>query len=408
MHDAEVAEIFKKELERQQHKLNLIASENYTSRDVLEAQASIMTNKYAEGYPGARYYNGCKWVDEVEELAVERAKALFNAEHVNVQPHSGSQANQAAYYALIDKDDTILAMHISHGGHLTHGTKYNFSGRFYKAVFYGVCRDTEIIDMEEVHNIAVKCKPKLIVAGASAYSRKIDYKAFRKVADEVGAYLVADIAHVAGLIAAGLHPDPVPYADIVTTTTHKTLRGPRGAMIMCKGKYANAVDKAVFPGVQSGPLMHTIAAKAVAFGEALKPEFKDYQRRVIENANRLAEKLCENGFRLVSGGTDNHLVLIDLTEEKITGVEAADILEESGIIVNKNSIPFDERPPVITSGIRMGTPAITTRGMGEKEIDLIVTMITGVFRNRTDKVFKEKVREEVRELCKKFPVYEKF
>lgn len=408
MHDAEVAEIFKKELERQQHKLNLIASENYTSRDVLEAQASIMTNKYAEGYPGARYYNGCKWVDEVEELAVERAKALFNAEHVNVQPHSGSQANQAAYYALIDKDDTILAMHISHGGHLTHGTKYNFSGRFYKAVFYGVCRDTEIIDMEEVHNIAVKCKPKLIVAGASAYSRKIDYKAFRKVADEVGACLVADIAHVAGLIAAGLHPDPVPYADIVTTTTHKTLRGPRGAMIMCKGKYANAVDKAVFPGVQSGPLMHTIAAKAVAFGEALKPEFKDYQRRVIENANRLAEKLCENGFRLVSGGTDNHLVLIDLTEEKITGVEAADILEESGIIVNKNSIPFDERPPVITSGIRMGTPAITTRGMGEKEIDLIVTMITGVFRNRTDKVFKEKVREEVRELCKKFPVYEKF
>ena len=407
MHDIEVAEIFKKELERQQHKLNLIASENYASRDVLEAQASIMTNKYAEGYPGARYYNGCKWVDEMEELAVKRAKALFNAEHVNVQPHSGSQANQAAYYALIDKDDTILAMHISHGGHLTHGTKYNFSGRFYKAVFYGVCRDTETIDMEEVHNIAVKCKPKLIVAGASAYSRKIDYKAFRKAADEVGAYLVADIAHVAGLIAAGLHPDPVPYADIVTTTTHKTLRGPRGAMIMCKGKYANAVDKAVFPGVQSGPFMHAIAAKAVAFGEALKPEFKDYQRRVIENANRLAEKLCENGFRLVSGGTDNHLVLIDLTEEKITGVEAADILEESGIIVNKNSIPFDERPPVITSGIRLGTPAITTRGMGEKEIDLIAAMITGVIRNRTDKVFRERIRGEIRELCEKFPVYEK-
>ena len=407
MHDAEVAEIFKKELERQQHKLNLIASENYTSWDVLEAQASIMTNKYAEGYPGARYYNGCEWVDEVEELAVERAKALFNAEHVNVQPHSGSQANQAAYYALIDKDDTILAMHILHGGHLTHGTKYNFSGRFYKAAFYGVCRDTETIDIEEVRNIALKKKPKLIVAGASAYSRKIDYKAFRKVADEVGAYLVADIAHVAGLIAAGLHPDPVPYADIVTTTTHKTLRGPRGAMIMCKGKYANAVDKAVFPGVQSGPLMHAIAAKAVAFGEALKPEFKDYQRRVIENAKHLAEKLCENGFRLVSGGTDNHLVLVDLTEEKITGVEAADILDESGIIVNKNSIPFDEKPPVITSGIRLGTPAITTRGMGEKEIDLIVTMITGVLRNRTDKVFRERVREEVRGLCKRFPVYNK-
>jgi glycine hydroxymethyltransferase len=405
MQDREVAGIFARELERQRYKLNLIASENYVSPAVLEAQASIMTNKYAEGYPGARWYHGCEHVDEIEKLALSRAKAIFNAEHVNVQPHSGAQANLAVYYALLEERDTILAMHINHGGHLTHGTKQNFSGRWYKAVFYGVSRATETIDMEEVGSLALKSRPRLIVAGASAYPRAIDFKAFREVADEVGAYLVTDIAHIAGLVAAGLHNDPVPYADVVTTTTHKTLRGPRGAMIMCREKYAKAIDKAVFPGVQSGPLMHTIAAKAVAFGEALKPEFRDYQAQILANAGRLAESFAAEKFRLVSGGTDNHLILIDLTGEGITGVEAADILNEAGIIVNKNSIPFDEKPPSVTSGIRIGTPAVTTRGMREKEMDMLVGMVSRVIRNKSDEGLRQEVRREVRSLCGKFPIY---
>jgi glycine hydroxymethyltransferase len=403
--DAEAAGIFARELERQRYRLNLIASENYVSPAVLEAQASIMTNKYAEGYPGARWYHGCEYVDEIEKLALSRAKAIFNAEHVNVQPHSGAQANLAVYYALLEKRDTILAMHINHGGHLTHGMKQNFSGRWYKAVFYGVSRATETIDMEEVGSIALKSRPKLIVAGASAYPRAIDFKAFREVADEVGAYLVTDIAHIAGLVAAGLHPDPVPHADVVTTTTHKTLRGPRGAMIMCREKYAEVVDRAVFPGVQSGPLMHTIAAKAVAFGEVLKPEFRDYQAQILANAGRLAEGLAAEKFRLVSGGTDNHLILMDLTGEGIAGIEAADILNEAGITVNKNSIPFDKKPPSVTSGVRIGTPAVTTRGMREGEMDVIVGMVSRVLRNKTDEGLRQEVRGEVRNLCEKFPIY---
>ena len=403
--DAEVAGIFARELERQRYRVNLIASENYVSPAVLEAQASIMTNKYAEGYPGARWYHGCEHVDEIEKLALSRAKAIFNAEHVNVQPHSGAQANLAVYYALLEQCDTILSMHINHGGHLTHGTKQNFSGRWYKAVFYGVSRATETIDMEEVGSIALKSRPKLIVAGASAYPRVIDFKAFREVTDEVGAYLVTDIAHIAGLVAAGLHPDPVPHADVVTTTTHKTLRGPRGAMIMCREKYAKAIDRAVFPGVQSGPFMHTIAAKTVAFGEVLKPEFRDYQAQILANAGRLAEGLAAEKFRLVSGGTDNHLILMDLTGEGITGVEAADILDEAGITVNKNSIPFDEKPPSVTSGIRIGTPAVTTRGMREEEMDMLVAMVSRVIRNKADEGLRQEVRREVRSLCEKFPIY---
>ncbi len=403
--DMETAEIFSRELKRQQYKVNLIASENYASSAVLEAQGSIMTNKYAEGYPGERYYNGCEYVDEVEELAIKRAKELFKAEHVNVQPHSGSQANLAVYFALLEEGDTILSMHISHGGHLTHGVKQNFSGRWYKVIFYGVSRDKEVIDMKEVHSLAIKQKPKLIMVGASAYPRAIDFKEFKKIADEVGAYLVADVAHIAGLIATGLHPDPIPYADFVTTTTHKTLRGPRGGMIMCKGQYAELIDKAVFPGIQSGPLMHVIAAKAVAFGEALRPEFKEYQRQVVKNAKHMADCLKKEGFKLMSGGTDNHLVLVNLVDTGITGAEAADILDEAGIIVNKNSVPFDETPPTVTSGIRLGTPAITTRGMKEGEVEEIVLRISKVLKSKLDKNLRQEIREEVKALCEKFPIY---
>jgi len=405
MQDKEITGIFSREFERQQFRVNLIASENYASEAVLDAQGSIMTNKYAEGYPGERYYNGCEHVDEAENLAIRRAKELFKAEHVNVQPHSGSQANLAAYFALLGEDDTILSMHISHGGHLTHGLTQNFSGRWYKIVPYGVSRDGEVIDMEEVRSLAVNWKPKLIMVGASAYPRAIDYEKFRKIADEIGAYLVADIAHVAGLIAAGLHPDPVPYADVITTTTHKTLRGPRGGMIMCKKEYADSIDKAVFPGVQSGPLMHVIAAKAIAFGEALMPEFREYQKQVVKNSTCMADCLKRENFKLVSGGTDNHLVLVKLTEEGISGAEAADMLDDAGIIVNKNSIPFDETPPTVTSGIRFGTPGITTRGMKEKEVEVIVSMISEILRNKADKSLREKTREKVRILCEKFPIY---
>ena len=389
--DVEIAEIFSGELERQQYKINLIASENYAGTAVLQAQGSIMTNKYAEGYPGERYYNGCEYVDAVEELAIKRAKELFKAEHVNVQPHSGSQANLAVYFALLEEGDTILSMHISHGGHLTHGLAQNFSGRWYKVNFYGVSRDEEVIDINQVHSLAVECKPKLIMVGASAYPRAIDYRKFRKIADEVGAYLVADAAHIAGLIAVGLHPDPIPYADFVTTTTHKTLRGPRGGMILCKRQYAELIDKAVFPGIQSGPLMHVIAAKAVAFGEALKPEFKEYQMQVVKNARHMADCLKKEGFKLVSGGTDNHLVLVNLVDVGITGTSAANILDEAGIVVNKNSIPFDKAPPTVTSGIRLGTPAITTRGMKEREIEEIISMLSKILRNKTDKNLRQEM-----------------
>ena len=405
--DMEIADIFSREYKRQEYKINLIASENYASPAVLEAQGSIMTNKYAEGYPGERYYNGCEYIDEIEELAVKRAKELFKAEHVNVQPHSGSQANLAVYFALLEEGDTVLSMHISHGGHLTHGLKHNFSGRWYKVISYGVSRDKEVIDMKEVHSLAAKYKPKLIMVGASAYPRAIDFREFRKIADEVGAYLVADVAHIAGLIATGLHPDPIPYADFATTTTHKTLRGPRGGMIMCKGQYAELIDKAVFPGIQSGPLMHVIAAKAVAFGEALQPEFREYQMQVVKNAKHMAGCLKKEGFKLVSGGTDNHLVLVNLVDAEITGAEAADILDDAGIIVNKNSVPFDETPPTVTSGIRLGTPAITTRGMKEDEVEKTVSMISKILKNKTDRNLRQKIREEVKTLCEKFPIYNK-
>ena len=403
--DKEIAGIFSRELKRQQYKIDLIASENYASPAVLEAQGCIMTNKYAEGYPGARAYCGCQYVDEVEKLAIGRAKALFNAEHVNVQPHSGAQANLAAYYALLETGDTILSMQIRHGGHITHGIKCNFSGRWYKPTFYGVSKGTETIDMGEVRSLALRSKPKLIIAGASAYPRTIDFEAFRKVAEEVGAYLVADIAHIAGLVAAGLHPDPISHADVVTTTTHKTLRGPRGGMIMCKEKFAESVDKAVFPGVQGGPLMHVIAAKAVALGEALKPEFKEYQTQVLKNAKHMADCLKKEGFKLVSGGTDNHLVLVSLVDVGIAGAEAADVLDEAGIIANKNSIPFDETPPTVTSGIRFGTPAITTRGMKEGEVEEIVSMIGKVLKDSANANLRKEIREEAKTLCEKFPVY---
>ncbi len=407
LQDEEVSRILHKELTRQQDRIILIASENYVSPAVLQAQASIMTNKYAEGYPGQRYYHGCEYADEMEKLAVSRAKKVFGADHVNVQPHSGCQANMAVYYALLSPGDTILAMDLAHGGHLTHGTKVNFSGRWYKPYFYGVNRETETIDTDEVLSLALKHKPKLIIAGASSYPRKIDYKKFREIADEAGAYLVADIAHVAGLIAAGLHPDPVPYADAVTTTTHKTLRGPRSAMIMCRAEHADNIDRAVFPGVQSGPFMHTIAAKAVAFGEALSEDFKPYQEQVLRNSSHLASLLSKEGFRVVSGGTDNHLMLIDTAGKTSSGAEAADILDESGITANKNSIPFDTSPPALTGGIRLGTPAVTTRGMKEEEMKIISGMISKILKNRADAKLREKTRKEVSALCHEFPVYDK-
>lgn len=405
LNDREVSEILRRELKRQQEKLVMIASENYISPEVLRTQGSILANKYAEGYPGRRYYHGCENADAIEELAVKRAKKLFGADHVNVQLHSGCQANMAAYYALLEPGDAILAMDLAHGGHLTHGTSVNFSGRFYKSFFYGVDRKTETIEMEAVRRLALEHKPKIIVAGASAYPRKIDFKAFREIADEAGSYLLADASHIAGLIAANLHPDPVPWADAVTTTTHKTLRGPRSAILMCKREHAQAIDKAVFPGIQSGPFMHTIAAKAAAFGEALTEEFKEYQRQVIKNASVLSDELKEAGFRIVSGGTDNHLLLVDLKNNGISGKAAADSLDEAGITCNMNSVPFDETPPAVAGGIRLGSPAATTRGMKEEEMKLIGKMILAVLKNPEDKKLKEKTRAEVLSLCKKFPVY---
>lgn len=403
--DPEVFDAIRKEIERERRNIVLIASENYASRAVLEVQGSVFTNKYAEGYPGKRYYGGCECADIVETLAIARAKELFGAEHVNVQPHSGSQANMAVLFSALKPGDTILSMSLSHGGHLSHGASVNFSGMLYKPVSYGVNRESGYIDYDEVRRLARENKPKMILVGASAYSRIIDFKTFSEIAKEVGAYLLADIAHIAGLVAAGLHPSPVPYADFVTTTTHKTLRGPRGGMIMCKAEFAKAVDKMIFPGIQGGPLVHVIAAKAVALKEALGEDFREYQLKVVRNAKRLAEELVRRGFRIISGGTDNHLMLVNLTSKGITGKEAEEALNEAGITVNKNVIPYEERPASITSGIRLGTPCATTRGMGEDEMAEIADIIASVIENNKDAGAVEALSRRVDILCEKFPLY---
>lgn len=403
--DKEVFDAIQKELGRQRDKIELIASENFVSEAVMEAQGSVLTNKYAEGYPGRRYYGGCEYVDIVEDLARERAKQIFGAEHVNVQPHSGAQANMAVYFSVLEPGDTVLGMNLAHGGHLTHGSPVNFSGILYQFVEYGVDKETEYIDYDDVRKKALEHKPKLIVAGASAYPRAIDFAKFREIADEAGAYLMVDMAHIAGLVAAGLHENPVPYADFVTTTTHKTLRGPRGGMILCKEKYAKQIDKSIFPGIQGGPLMHVIAAKAVALGEALKPEFKQYAKNVVENAKRFAESLKAEGFSLVSGGTDNHLLLVNLTNMNITGKQAEEALDEVGITVNKNAVPFDKESPFITSGIRMGTAAVTTRGFGPEEMDEVAGIIGLVLKNLGNESAYSEARERVKQLTERFPMY---
>ena len=403
--DPEVFEALKCEFKRQNEHLELIASENFTSEAVMEAQGSVLTNKYAEGLPGKRYYGGCECVDIVENLAIERCKKLFGAEHVNVQPHSGSQANQAVYLAMLKPGDTILSMNLSHGGHLSHGSPVNMTGKYYKVVQYGVRKDTETIDFDQVAELAREHKPKLIICGASAYPRIIDFDKFREIADEVGAYLMADVAHIAGLIVTGLHPSPIEACHFVTTTTHKTLRGPRGGVTMCKAEFAKEIDKAVFPGLQGGPLMHVIAAKAVAFKEAMSPEFKEYQQQVVLNAKAMAEELQKEGFRIVSGGTDNHLMLVDLTDKGITGKEAEAALGKANITVNKNTIPFDSRSPFVTSGIRIGTPAVTTRGIKEQEARRIAQLIATVLKNIDNETIIEKVKAEVIEMCGKHPLY---
>ncbi len=403
--DPEIAKAIRSETERQEWKLELIASENYVSDAVLEAMGSVLTNKYAEGLPGKRYYGGCEFVDVAESLAIERAKKLFGADAVNVQPHSGAQANMAVYFAALKPGDTILGMNLAHGGHLTHGSPVNFSGTLYKVVPYGVREDDNLIDYDQVRELALEHQPKLIVVGWSAYPRKIDFKRFREIADECGALLMADIAHPAGLVVAGLYPTPIPYCDFVTTTTHKTLRGPRGGMVMMKKEQEKAVNSKVFPGTQGGPLMHVIAAKAVAFHEALQPSFIEYQNQIVKNANTLGECLKERGFKLVSGGTDTHLVLVDLRETEITGKVAEETLEKAGITVNKNAIPFDPRPPAVASGIRIGTPAVTTRGMKENEIQVIAGFIYEALNNIGDEKTLSRIKEDVRELCNKFPIY---
>ena len=403
--DPEIARAILDETRRQAGKLELIASENFVSEAVLEAQGSIMTNKYAEGYPAKRYYGGCEYVDIAESLAIERCKKLFGADHVNVQPHSGTQANMAVYFSVLEPGDTILGMNLSHGGHLSHGSPANFSGRLYKVVAYGVDRETETIDFNEVEDQARKHKPKIIVVGASAYPRTIDFEAFRQIADRTGAVVMADIAHIAGLVAAGLHPSPVPICEFVTTTTHKTLRGPRGGLVMCKEAFAKALNSRVFPGMQGGPLMHVIAAKAVAFQEALSDSFRDYQAQIVKNARAMAEGLTGEGFRLVSGGTDNHLMLVDLTAQGISGKDAQEALDRAGITVNKNGIPFDTRGPMITSGIRIGTPALTTRGMKEADMKRIAGLIAEVLGHIEDESRIRDVRAEVASLCEKFPLY---
>jgi len=403
--DPEIAAAIANETKRQAGKIELIASENFVSEAVLEAQGSIMTNKYAEGYPGKRYYGGCEFVDVAETLAIERAKTLFGAEHVNVQPHSGSQANMAVYFAELKPGDTVLGMNLSHGGHLTHGSPVNFSGRLYNIVSYGVDKETERIDFNEVEDQAKKHRPKMIVVGASAYPRIIDFTAFRDIADSVGAVIMADIAHIAGLVAADLHPSPVPLCEYVTTTTHKTLRGPRGGMIICKEPQAKILNSRVFPGSQGGPLMHIIAAKAVAFKEALEPEFKVYQQQIVKNARAMADELMSQDLRLVSGGTDNHLMLLDLTPRGLTGKDVEAALDRAGITTNKNGIPFDQQGPQVTSGIRIGTPAITTRGMKEEEMKAIARMIALIISDIGNEHNIAKVQGEVGELCRRFPLY---
>lgn len=404
--DPEILAVMGQELKRQQDNIELIASENIVSRAVMEAMGSVLTNKYAEGYPGRRYYGGCEYVDIVEDIARERAKQLFGAEHVNVQPHSGAQANMAVYLAALNPGDTVLGMNLAHGGHLTHGSPVNASGILYNFVAYGVHPETYMIDYDEVRKAAFKHRPRMIVAGASAYPRTIDFEAFASIANDVGALLFVDMAHIAGLVAAGLHPNPVPHAHFVTTTTHKTLRGPRGGMIMTRKSWAAAIDKAVFPGTQGGPLMHVIAAKGVALGEALQPEFKTYAERVVKNAKVLAEALMAEGIDVISGGTDNHLMLLDLRSLNITGRDAEQVLDEVRITVNKNAIPFDPTSPFVTSGIRIGTPAATTRGMGEEEMKVIAKIIASVLKAPHDESVKEKARAQVQELTERFPLYE--
>lgn len=403
--DPNVKAVIDQELMRQRDKLEMIASENIVSQAVMEAQGSVLTNKYAEGYPGKRYYGGCEHVDVVETLAIERAKRLFGAEHANVQPHSGSQANFAVYFAMLKPGDTIVGMNLSHGGHLTHGSPVNVSGTYFNVVPYGVNAETQQIDYDEFRKIVLEAKPKLIIAGGSAYSRQIDFKKMADVAHEVGAILMVDMAHFAGLVAAGLHPNPVEYADIVTTTTHKTLRGPRGGMILCKEEYAKAIDKAVFPGIQGGPLMHVIAAKAVALGEALQPEFKEYAEQVIKNAKVLAAELMAKGLTIVSGGTDTHVMLVDVRNTGLTGKEAEHLLDEIGITANKNTIPFDPASPFVTSGVRLGTPALTTRGLKEDDMKEIADIIATVLQNPEDTAKHQDAAKRVAALCEKYPLY---
>lgn len=405
LRDPDIYAAIQRETERQEYNLELIASENVVSEAVLEAQGSVLTNKYAEGYPGKRYYGGCEYVDVVEQLAIDRAKQLFGAEHVNVQPHSGAQANMAAYFSQLHPGDTILSMNLSHGGHLTHGSPVNFSGKFFKVIPYGVRESDQRIDYDEVVDLARKHRPKMIVAGHSAYPRQIDAAQFRRAADEVGALVMVDIAHFAGLVAAGLHPSPVPYAELVTTTNHKTLRGPRGGMILCKAGLAKSVDSSVFPGNQGGPLMHVIAAKAVALKEALTPEFKVYQQQIVTNAKALAAGLQQRGFRLVSGGTDNHLMLLDLRDTELTGKVAQETLDRARITVNKNAIPFDQRSPFVTSGVRIGTPAVTSRGMKEKEMAVIADFIARALQKVGDQQALMTIGDEVRDFCRTFPIY---
>ena len=406
MNDSQIASIINKELTRQREHIELIASENFVSNDVLEACGSILTNKYAEGYPSKRYYGGCEYVDEIEALAIERAKTLFNAEHANVQPHSGSQANMGVYLSILEHGDTVLGMDLSAGGHLTHGHKLNFSGLNYNFISYGVDKETEMINYDEVRRLALEHKPKLIVAGASAYSRFIDFKKFRDIADECGAYLMVDMAHIAGLVAAKIHPSPVPYADFVTSTTHKTLRGPRGGFILCRKEHASLLDKRVFPGMQGGPLMHIIAAKAICFNEALEPTFTIYQNQVVKNAKALAKILEDEGLRIVSGGTDNHLLLVDLRNAHITGKDAEKLLHSINITTNKNTIPFDEEKPFVTSGIRLGTAAMTTRGFKEEEFIKVGKIITKALMNKDDEELLKSLKNEVLDLLKMFQLYE--
>jgi glycine hydroxymethyltransferase len=404
-HDPEIAEAIRLETERQEYNLEFIASENFVSESVMEAQGSVMTNKYAEGYPAKRYYGGCEMVDIAERLAIDRAKELFGAEHANVQPHSGSQANMAVYFAVCKPGDTVLGMNLAHGGHLTHGSPVNFSGKLFNIVSYGVDKETGLIDYEEVERLALEHKPALLVVGASAYSRTLDFPAFRKIADKVGAKIMVDMAHIAGLVAAGVHPSPVPYAEFVTTTTHKTLRGPRGGMILCREEFAKVIDSNIFPGIQGGPLMHVIAAKAVAFKEALSPEFTEYSKQVVKNAKALSEALIKRGLNLVSGGTDNHLILVDFSGTEITGKMAEKALEKAGITVNKNSVPFETRSPFVTSGIRLGTPATTTRGLKEAQMERVAEWVVRALDNMENDVELAAIKAEVCEMCKQFPLY---